>query len=168
MADRRTFELSDGHGRSVEAIGKVLAAIAIVLAGLWTILQYTRHVSELRNANNIEAWKPYRAERVKVYTEASELTGQILVADDPKVAEKATEQLRILYKGKGSLFAQGTVLKEWTALDTCVSTKPHCSELPGLAFQFVAVCRGALNKEWDLDGFGEEKEQTKFAVFSGR
>jgi hypothetical protein len=154
MTKKIAREMSEGRARYLDAMCKIIGVIGLLAGGLWTIIAYTGHLHEVDRASEIEAWKPYRSQRLDLYVEVMNLVGQIIVADDPTKAQKNADELSILYRGKARLFAEDTVQKAWTDFEICRLAERDAT-CPRYMNAYAAIlgslCRRSIEREWAIE-----------------
>jgi len=113
--------LDEGWARTVDAFAKLLTAVAIIIGGGWTLIQYNLNRADQLRAQQLEASKPFLEKRLDFYIELTTATATIATSKNQAEVAQAKEKFWILYTGP-------LLVLEEPGLQTLVRAYADCLE----------------------------------------
>ena len=93
--------LIDEHrARAIEAFYRVVASLAIIAAGFWTMFVYSVDRAQQTTTATLEAQKPFLEKQLEYYLELSNAASTIAVSKDSQKVAAAKERFWQLYYGQ--------------------------------------------------------------------
>ncbi len=121
--------LDEGWARTIDAFAKLLTAVAIIIGGGWTLIQYNLGRTDQLRAQQLEASKPFLEKRLASYIELTTATSTIARSKNQGEVAQAKEKFWILYSGP-------LLVLEEPQLQTLVQAYADCLE-------DTSKCKGA-------------------------
>jgi hypothetical protein len=139
------------QARTIDAICKIVTAIALVGAGGWTVTSYLLHRSDELRIAGIQARSPFEQKRLELYVEAVSSAATIATSKDANEVGKAKDRFWTLYWGPLALVEDNTVENSMVKLGGCISDQKKCEQpIEQLALELAHNCRNSLAESWDV------------------
>jgi len=143
--------ISEGTARTIDAICKIVTAIALVAGGWFALFQYfgTRQAENI--TRNIELKKPFLEKRLEVCMRATEDSGIVATSTNSTNVAKAKEDFLSLSWGTLVVVQDSQIEASMKAVRTCINDDQLCSKpLKDLSSELAKDCSEAIQTEWGV------------------
>jgi len=146
--------MTEDQSRTVDALCKIVATIALLVGGAWTVYTYFNARAAEAATTAIEARKPFLDRRLQTYLDVIQ-TVSLMATKSTGTDERrtATERFWALYHGPMVLVQNEKVQAEMETIAKCVRSH-ECdkeSKLWTLMPPFITACRDSIAKGWGVD-----------------
>lgn len=145
-------EMTEGQARFVDSISKMVAIIGAIAVGGWTLYTYFATRTKEAETSAVEARKPFEAERLRLYVEASSAAATLATSADSTARQKANEDFWRLYWGPLALVEDKSVEASMVRFGRCIQDAKSCDATQQqLALQLAHDCRTSLAVSWGVN-----------------
>jgi hypothetical protein len=141
--------INEGQARTIDAICKIVTAIAVVVVGGFTGYSYVTNRTAQTKSAAIEAKKPFLQKQLDFYVDASSTMAVLVTSKDQSELAKAKEHFWTLYWGPLRVVADYEVGQSIDRIATCLDKRPECNTtLENLVTQLNHNCLASLEANW--------------------
>jgi hypothetical protein len=142
--------LDEGWARTLDALAKLATALAIVVGGGWTLIQYSITRTDQLRTQQIEASKPFLEKRLEFYIELTSATATIATSKNQAEVARAKEQFWILYSGPLLVLEEPGLQIRVQAYADCLEDTSKCqgASLTQLSQSLAVFAGNSVGNQW--------------------
>lgn len=144
--------VDENRARSIDAICKIVTALAIAGAAIWAVTSYRISRADQIQTEGIQARQPFFEKRLELYIEVTTAASTIASSTDPAEVLKAKAEFWRLYWGPLRVVDELPVESSATFFGDCLNDASKCTpNIKQMSFDLAHKCSDSMISSWNTE-----------------